>query len=92
MVGRVSVVTCYRLDGPGIESRWGGEIFLHQFGPILGPTQPPIPWVPGHPGVQRPGRGVNHPLPSNHELKQEQRYISAPLGLHGLFQVELIFQ
>ena len=23
----VGIATCYALDGPGIESRWGGEIF-----------------------------------------------------------------
>ena len=26
-VSSVSIVTCYRLDGQGIESWWGGEIF-----------------------------------------------------------------
>jgi hypothetical protein len=42
----VSIVTSYRLDGPGIESRWGRH-FLHLSKPALGPTQPPIQWVPG---------------------------------------------
>ena len=32
----------YGLEGPGIESCWG-EIFR-----TLGPTQPPVQWVPGH--------------------------------------------
>jgi hypothetical protein len=26
-VSSVGIATCYRLDGPGIESRWGGESF-----------------------------------------------------------------
>jgi len=30
----VSIVTCYGLDGPGIESRWGRD-FLHQSRPAL---------------------------------------------------------
>jgi len=33
----VGIATCYGLDGPGIESRWGGEIFR---------TCPDRPWGP----------------------------------------------
>jgi len=42
----VSIATRYGLDGPGIESQWGQD-FLQTSRPALGPTQPPIKWVPG---------------------------------------------
>ena len=41
----VGIAADYGLDGPGIESRWG-EIFRPSI-PTLGPTQPPVQWVPG---------------------------------------------
>jgi hypothetical protein len=42
----VGIATGYRLDGAGIESRWGRD-FPHLSGPALGATQPPVQWVPG---------------------------------------------
>ena len=38
----VGIATDYRLDGPG-SNPGGDEIFR----PSLGPTQPPVKWVPG---------------------------------------------
>ena len=55
--------TRYGLDGPGIESRWGGRDFPHPSTPALRPTQAPIQWVESFPGEKRPGRGVEHPSP-----------------------------
>ena len=42
----VGIATRYGLDGPGIESQWGRD-FPHPSRPALGPTQPPVQWVPG---------------------------------------------
>ena len=88
-VGRVSSVvipTRYGLDGPGIETRWGGEIFR---------IRPDLPWgppsllyntyriFPG--GKKRPGRGVYHSPNLAPRLKQEYSYTCTPsLGLRGL--------
>ena len=38
------------------------------------------------PGVKRPGRGIDHPLPSSAEVKEKvELYSTPPLGLRGLF-------
>jgi hypothetical protein len=50
----VGIATRYGLDGPGIESRWGGgKIFRTRPDRPWGPTRPPIQRVPGtFPGVK----------------------------------------
>jgi hypothetical protein len=55
------------------DSRQGEAIFLFFAAsvPALGPTQPPIKWIPGalFPGVKRPRREADHSLPSSAEVK-----------------------
>jgi hypothetical protein len=55
------------------DSRRGPEIFLFTTASrsALGPTQPPIQWVPGalSLGVKRPEREANHSPPSSAEVK-----------------------
>jgi len=60
----VGIATGYGLDGPRIESRWGRD-FPYLSRPALGPTQPPVQWVPGLSRGVKSGRGVTltpHPL------------------------------
>jgi hypothetical protein len=49
------IATGYGLDGPGIESQCGRD-FSHKSRPALGPTQPPVQWVPGLFWVEKTAR------------------------------------
>jgi len=70
----VGIVTGYGLDGPGIESGWARH-FSHLSIPALGPTQPPVQWVPGlSRGKERPGRDADPSPPSNAMV--EKQYIA----------------
>jgi hypothetical protein len=67
----------YGLD----ESRQGLGIFLFTTASrlALGPTKPPLQWVPGDlsKGVKRPRREADH-SPSSAEVKNEWSYTSTP--------------
>jgi hypothetical protein len=60
----------------------GGKTFLFPTAsiPVLGPTQPPIQWVPGvlSPGVKRSGREADHSPPTSVEVKKTWIYTFTP--------------
>jgi hypothetical protein len=45
--GLVGIATCYVLDGPGIETRWG-KFFSQPSKPSLRSTQLPLQWIWGN--------------------------------------------
>ena len=66
----VGIATDYGLDGPGSNS--SGEKIFRPSRPALGPTQPPVKWVPGLSwGKVRPGRAADHSPPSSAVVKKE---------------------
>ena len=77
---RVGIATCYGLDAPGIESRSGVRFSA----PIqTGPGEHPAPYTVGtgyFPGKNRPGRGVEHLLPSSADVKKRVELYCAPSG------------
>jgi hypothetical protein len=66
--------TGWMIGALGFDSWRGLGIFLFTTASrmALGPTQPPIQWVPGAPslGVKRPGREADHSSPSSAEIKE----------------------
>jgi hypothetical protein len=59
----VGIATDYALDGPG--SNPGGDEIFRPSRPALGPTQPPVQWVPGLSRGAKCSGGVlltTHPL------------------------------
>ena len=83
----VGIATGYRLDGPGIEARWGRD-FPHLSRPALRPTQPPVQWVPGLSwGKKRPGRDADPSLPSSAVVKERLGlYIYSSYGPYDLYR------
>ena len=77
----VGIATHYGLDGPGIESLVG-ETFS---APVqTGPGAHPASYTMrtgSFPGVNWPGRGVDHPLPSSAEVGEKiELFICSPSG------------
>jgi hypothetical protein len=66
------IATRYGLDDSGIESWWGRD-FSHPSRPALGPTQPPIQWVPGlSRGGKAAGASFHHPSHLGPRLKKSR--------------------
>jgi hypothetical protein len=71
----VGIALGYGLDDQGSSIRLpvgvGNFFFTTASRTALGPTQPPIQWVPGalSTGVKRPGREADHSSPSSAEVK-----------------------
>jgi len=90
----VGIATGYGQHGPGIEFRWGRD-FPHLSIPALGPTQPPVQWVPGHsPGVKI-DRGVTlTPSPPSSAVGHErvELYLYSHYGPYGLYRASVPVQ
>jgi hypothetical protein len=81
----IGIATRYGLGGLGIESRWVRD-FPRVSRPFLGPTQPPIHWVPEISRVKWPGCGVDHSRPSNAEVKERvELHFSSSSGTSWAF-------
>jgi hypothetical protein len=79
----------YGLDdrGFGSQKRLGIFLVTTESRSDLGPTQPPIEWVPGVLSlwVKLPGREADHSPPSSAEVKNAWSCTSAPqIPLHGV--------
>jgi hypothetical protein len=75
----VGITTGYVLGGPRIESRWERD-FPHLSRAALGPTQPPVQWVPGlSGGRKRSGRDVDpSPLVVPRAKNRVELYLYSP--------------
>jgi len=64
------IATDYGLDSPG--SNHGGDENFRPSRLALGPTQPPVQWVPGLSwGKVRPGRAADRSPPSSAAIMEE---------------------
>ena len=89
----VGIATGYGLDGPEIEFRWRRD-FPHLSRPALGPSQPPIQWVPGFDPWVKSGRGVTltpHPLLVLCSWKSRAIPL-LPYGPYGLYRASVPLQ
>jgi hypothetical protein len=81
------------MDGQVIESRWERDV-SHLSRPDLGPTQPPVQWVPGlSEAKERPERDAD-PSPTSSAVDQErvELYLFSPYGQYGLYRASVPVQ
>jgi hypothetical protein len=80
----VGIALGYGLHDRGCRVRFpagdGNSSLNHRVQNGSGPTQPPIQWVPAalSVGVKRPGREVDHSLPSSAKVKNAWSYTFTP--------------
>jgi hypothetical protein len=90
--GNVVRTNIYELGVPG--SNLGSDkrfLSAPNSWPALGPTQPPIQWLPGifFPGVLWSESEAGHSPPSGVEVKNEWTYTSIhPVYLHGVLYID----
>ena len=88
----VGIATRCELDGPGIESRWGARFSAHV---QTGSGAHPVSYTMGtgsFPGIKRPGRGVDHPLPPSAEVKERvELYLHSPCAFGACSSVNFTF-
>jgi hypothetical protein len=81
----VRIATCYSLDGPGFESRWGDflqtDFGAHTASCTLGTKSL-------SPGVMWPGHGVGQPNSSSAEVKERAELL---LAFRGYYRVNFTF-
>jgi len=66
----IKICTDYGLDGPG--SNPGADEIFHLSRPALGPTQPPVQWVPVFPGGKVwLGHAADRSTPSSAAVREE---------------------
>jgi hypothetical protein len=75
------IATRYRMDGRGIKSWWGRD-FPQLSRPALGPTQPPVQWIPGLlPGGKAAATWRIPLTPSSAEVKERVKAcVCSPCG------------
>jgi len=92
----VGIATGYGLEVPGIETPLarGFSDFPHLFRAALGPTQPPVQWMPGISRSKKwPGRDADPSPPSSavgHETVE--LYVYSPYGPYGLYRASVPVQ
>jgi len=88
MDSSVGVATRQGLDGPGFQYRQEIFLFSGKSKPVLGPSLPPMKWVPG----SFPGRNVDHSPPSTAEVKNKWNYTSPPpIWVYGVYRAIFTF-